>query len=68
MANFILKGEDVRTGRVLYYTGKQGPEAFHPSAKSAKVYARDDGDAIIARDALNKGTSNHRLVFEIENK
>lgn len=66
MANFILKGEDTRTGRVLYYTGKQGPEAFHPSSKSAKVYKRDDGDAIIAKESLNKGTAKHRLVFEIE--
>lgn len=68
MANFILKGEDIKSGRVLYYTGKQGPEAFHPSPKSAKVYHRDDGDLIIARDSLNKGTGNHRLVFEVETK
>lgn len=68
MANFILKGEDIKSGRTLYYTGKQGPEAFSPNHRLAKVYKRDDGDAIIARDALNKGTANHRLVFEIETK
>lgn len=66
MANFILKGTDIKSGRTMYYTGKQGPEAFTDNRKRAKVYKRDDGDAIIGRDALNQGRALHRLDFEIE--
>lgn len=68
MANYILKGEDMKTGRVMFYTGKQGPEAFSPNHRLAKVYKRNDGDALIARDALNQGKALHRMVFEIETK
>lgn len=66
MANSILRGTDIKSGRVLYYTGKQGQEAFTQFRDRAKVYKRDDGDADLTCESLNKGRAKHRMEFEIE--
>jgi len=66
VANFLLRGTDIKTGRVMFYTGKQGPEAFTMNRRLAKVYKRDDGDADLTCESLNKGRATHRMDFNVE--